>query len=141
MESLLVEFINTLEHPLKNLQEESGLSVGFSRLTISQAQYLDAIHTLGQPTITELATRLNFAKASVTTGINKLAALGYVVKAQSTEDKRVVRVQLTSAGEELVTAKYQALQEYVAFIGSALTEEENLQFQEILAKLVRLFKQ
>ncbi len=141
MESLLVEFINTLEHSLKNLQEESGLSVGFSRLTISQAQYLDAIHTLGQPTITELATRLNFAKASVTTGINKLAALGYVVKAQSTEDKRVVRVQLTSAGEELVTAKYQALQEYVAFIGSALTEEENLQFQEILAKLVRLFKQ
>ncbi|NUM48208.1 MAG: MarR family transcriptional regulator [Anaerolineales bacterium] len=141
METLLIEFINTLEHSLKNIQEQSGLSAGFSRLTISQAQYLDAIHTLGQPTITELATHLNFAKASVTTGINKLVALGYVLKNQSNEDKRVVRVQLTSAGEELVNAKFHALQEYVAFIGSALTEEENIQFQAILAKLVRLFKQ
>ncbi len=141
METLLIEFINTLEHSLKNIQEQSGLSAGFSRLTISQAQYLDAIHTLGQPTITELATRLNFAKASVTTGINKLVALGYVLKNQSNEDKRVVRVQLTSAGEELVNAKLHALQEYVAFIGSALTEEENIQFQAILSKLVRLFKQ
>lgn len=141
METLLIEFINTLEHAFKNIQEQSGLHAGFSRLTISQAQYLDAIQTLGQPTITELALHLNFTKASVTTGIKKLVALGYVVKTQSAEDKRVFRVQLTSAGVELVTAKYQALQEYVAFIGSALTEEENGQFQAILAKLVRQFKQ
>lgn len=141
METLLVEFINTLERSLKNIQEESGLSAGFSRLTISQAQYVDAIHTLGQPTITELATRLNFAKASVTAGINKLVALGYVLKTQSTDDKRVFRVQLTPAGEALVNAKFHALQEYVAFIDSALTEEESHQFQATLAKLVRLFQQ
>lgn len=141
METLLIEFIHTLEHAFKNIQEQSGLRAGFSRLTISQAQYLDAIHTLGQPTITELATHLNFAKASVTAGINKLVTLGYVVKNQSAEDKRVYRVQLTSAGVELVTAKYQALQEYVAFIGSALTEEESRQFEAALEKLVRLFKQ
>ncbi len=141
METLLLEFISTLEHSLKNIQAQSGLSAGFSRLTISQAQYLDAIHTLGQPTITELASHLNFSKASVTAGINKLVALDYVLKTQSTEDKRVFRVQLTPTGAELVSAKFQTLQEYVAFIGSALTEEENRQFQAILAKLVRRFKQ
>jgi DNA-binding MarR family transcriptional regulator len=139
MEQLLIEFINTLELSLKDLQEKVGSRSGFARLTIHQFQYIDAIYELGEPTVTELAARLNITKASVTTGVNKLVSLGYVTKTQSSTDRRVYHVSLTTAGRQVVAAKYQALKEYGDFIEAALSEEETRQLEYILAKLVRVF--
>jgi DNA-binding MarR family transcriptional regulator len=140
MEKLLIEFINTLDGSLKKVQRDAGSSAGVSKLTISQFQYIDAIDGLGTPTITDIANRLKITKASVTTGINRLIALGYVVKTQSEEDKRVFHVSLSKAGGELVQAKYQALKEYEEIMLSALSAEETRQFEGILAKLVERFK-
>jgi DNA-binding MarR family transcriptional regulator len=140
MENILIEFINTLDLSLKKFQAEVGDATGISKLTIHQFQYVDAIYNLGEPTITEIAAKLKITKASVTTGINKLANKGYVIKTQSNKDKRVFHVSLTGAGEKLIKAKYQALKEYGEFIAAALTEDEASQFEETLTKLVRLFR-
>jgi DNA-binding MarR family transcriptional regulator len=141
MEEILIEFVNTLDSLFKKLQEEVGNTSGVSQLTISQFQYIDAIHQLGEPTITEIAEKLSITKASVTAGINKLAQRGYVTKTQSREDKRVFRVSLTETGMQLINAKYQALKEYGDFISAALSEDEARQFQAIITKLVKLFRQ
>jgi DNA-binding MarR family transcriptional regulator len=137
MEEVLIEFINTLDTSFKKLQK--GESV--SQLTISQFQYIDAIHQLQQPTITEVAEKLTITKASVTAGINKLIQKGYVIKIQSHEDKRVFRVSLTETGKQLIEAKYLALKEYGDFITAALTEDEAREFKAIMIKLVQLFRQ
>jgi DNA-binding MarR family transcriptional regulator len=140
MEKLLIEFIDTLDLSLKKLDKNVGDNAEFYKLTVHQLQYIDTIHQLGEPTITEVADKLKITKASVTASINKLADLGYLVKTQSKEDKRMFHVTLTDAAERLVKAKYRALKEYGKFIRSALTEEEAAQFEAILAKLVDLFK-
>ena len=141
MEEILLEFVSTLDASFKKLQEQAGSRSGVNQLTISQFQYIDAIHQLKDPTITELAEKLSITKASVTAGIHKLTQRGFVTKVQSSEDRRVFRVSLTAAGEHLITAKYQALQDYGAFISDALSEEEARQFTAIITKLVKLFKQ
>ena len=141
MQNILIEFIDTLESSLKNFQATVGDGSGMSKLTINQLHYIDAIDALGKPTITEIADRLQITKASVTTGINKLVALGYVLKTQSSEDRRVVHVHLTSAGDQLIKAKYQALNEYGEFIRASLSEHEARQLEAILAKLVKHFHQ
>ena len=141
MENLLIEFVNTFDLSLKKIQAEVGDNSGISKLTISQLQYIDAIYMLGEPSITELAARLHFTKASVTSGIQKLIQLGYVGKKQSREDKRVFHVSLTESGRLLVKAKYQALKEYGEFIGSVLSKEEARQFEAALTKIVKLFRQ
>jgi DNA-binding MarR family transcriptional regulator len=140
MEEMLLAFIDTLDISLKKLQKEVGDNSGFVKLTIHQLQYIDAIGALGQPTITELAGKLQITKASVTNGVNKLISLGYVAKNQSSEDKRVYHVSLTAAGTQIVDAKFRALQDYGEFIRSALSGEETRQFELILAKLVHLFE-
>ena len=140
-QQLLIEFIDTLESTLKNLQEQVGSRSGFARLTIAQLQYIDAIHALGEPTITEIAARLGITKASVTAGVNKLASLGYVVKTPSGVDRRAVRVSLTAAGRQMVADRNRALQEYSQFIDAALSDEEAQQLEMILGKLVQQFKQ
>jgi DNA-binding MarR family transcriptional regulator len=139
MEKLLIEFVNTFDLSLKKVQE-AGLGSGISKLTVNQLRYIDAIHALGKPTITEIAGKLTITKASVTAGINKLIHLGYVIKTQSLADKRVFHVSLTEAGEQLTKAKYQALKEYDALISAALSETEVRQFEKTLAKIVKLFE-
>ena len=138
MEKILIEFINTLDLSLKKVQTDAS---GFSRLTISQLQYIDAIGFLGKPAVSDVASQLNITKASVTTAINKLIELGYVVKTQSEDDKRVFHVTLTETGQKLVNVKHQALKAYMEFIDAALSEEEAGQFEAILTKLVKLFKE
>jgi len=140
MEKLLIEFINTLDLSLKKLLAEVGDASGVSKLTIHQFQYIDAIYELGEPAITEIADRLHITKASVTTGVQKLINMGYVLKTQSSQDKRVFHVSLTEAGEKLIKAKYQALKEYGEFIEAALSKEEASQFEATLVKLVKVFK-
>lgn len=141
MEEILIEFVNTLDSLFKKLQEDAGSASGISQLTISQFQYINAIHELGEPTITEVAEKLAITKASVTAGINKLTKRGHITKTQSREDKRVFRVRLTGTGKQLIDAKYQALKEYGDFISAALSEDEARQFKAIITKLVKLFRQ
>jgi DNA-binding MarR family transcriptional regulator len=141
MEKHLIEFVNTFDLSLKIFQNEIGVNSGISNLTINQFNYIDAIYVLGLPTITEIASKLNITKASVTTGINKLIKLGYVIKTQSSEDKRVFHVSLTEAGRRLIKAKYQALKEYRELISASLSDDEARQFEKTLIKLVNLLKQ
>ncbi len=135
MEKILLEFFATLDHSLKKQQTEA-----FSQLTVSQFQYIDAISALGEPTVSEVAARLGFSKASATTALNKLAALGFVTKAQSDADKRVFHVRLTERGVALVEARARTVAAYVNFVTAALSEDEARQFEAILTKLVQVFK-
>ncbi len=135
MEKILLEFIATLDHSLK--KQQVG---GFSQLTFSQFQYIDAIAALGQPTISEVAARLGFSKASATTALNKLATLGFIAKTQSETDKRVFHVRLTKSGQQLVEARAHTIKEYVAFVASALNPGEIRQFETILTKLIEQFR-
>ena len=138
MEQILIEFIDTLDASLKRVQQEAG--AGFAGLTLSQLQYIDAIHALEGPTITDIAKHLGVTKASVTAGINRLAGLGYVEKTQSSADRRVFHVRLTPTAQQLVQTKFDALRAYEAFVLSALSPEEARQFESILTKLVQHFK-
>ena len=140
MEDILLAFIDTLDTSLKRLVRSAGDDAGLARLTISQLQYIDAIHASDGPTITQLADRLQITKASVTAGIQKLIALGFVIKTQSELDRRVAHVSLTEAGQRLAASRDQVLREYRAFIRTSLTEEEARQLEAILAKLVRCFE-
>jgi DNA-binding MarR family transcriptional regulator len=141
MDKILIEFVNTLDLSLKRLQKQVGVSSGFSRLTINQLRYIDAIAALGEPSITEIADQLKITKASVTASINKLIQMGYVTKTQSSEDKRVFHVNLTDASRQLINAKFQALKEYGELIRQALNEDEARQFEKTLTKIVKLFGQ
>jgi DNA-binding MarR family transcriptional regulator len=140
MERSLIEFVDTLDQSLKKLQREVGDGSGFTKLTINQLHYIDAIHALGEPTISEIAEKLRITKASVTIGVNKLIRLGYIEKQQSAIDRRVFHVHLTDKAQGLIQVRFQALRHYGEFVRAALSEEEAQQFQLTLAKIVQLFK-
>jgi DNA-binding MarR family transcriptional regulator len=140
MQDLLIRFTNTLDASLKKFQVKYSDAAGFGSLTIHQLQYLETIYSLGIPTITGIAEALGFSKASVTAGVNKLVAMGYVIKKRSQEDRRVVHVHLTENALPLIAAKQETLRMYEEFIRGALSEQEFAHFTTILEKLVDVFE-
>lgn len=139
MLNTLTQFINTLDSTLKKSQIKDGDTFGFSDLTISQLHYIEAIHLLNQPTISQVAETLKITKASATVGLKRLANLGYVDKRKSNQDKRVMHVSLTKKGEKLVLSKQNALNEYENKMIAALSPEEMKQLEIIMEKLVAYF--
>jgi DNA-binding MarR family transcriptional regulator len=141
MRELILKFINTLELSMKKHQLEMGNISGFSKLTISQLQYIEAVSLLNQPTITEISEHLHVSKASVTTGVTKLVNLGYLEKKQSATDKREIHVSMTDKATSIIQAKQKVLQKYEEVILSTLDEQESLSFQIALNKIINGFNQ
>jgi len=136
MEKLLMEFVASLEESFKSLQKASGNIQGIPRLTISQFQYIDVIFHNPGASISEIALQMDFSKASITTGINKLVKLGLVIKTPSTTDRRISNVSLSPVGERLIRTKYKAIQAYSERILSILNKEELKHFEDALTKIL-----
>ena len=136
MEELLMEFVASLEESFKSLQKDPGNIQGIPRLTISQFQYIDVIFHNPGASISEIALQMDYSKASITTGINKLVKLGLVIKTPSTTDRRISHVMLSPFGDRLVKTKYKAIQAYSERILSILDNEELKQFEDALQKIL-----
>jgi DNA-binding MarR family transcriptional regulator len=137
MQVLLLQFVETLDHTLKNGRGSSGIM----NLTVSQLQYLDAIAELEQATVTSISERLHVTKPSATAAVSRLIELGYVRKLPSSRDGRVHILELNEAGGQLALLKEQATRDYRTFIESVLSPGEQAAFQAALQKLVEHYPQ
>lgn len=71
-------------------------------LTTAQFGALEALLHLGELTQSELARKLLVTGGNITQLIDGLERRGLVTRDRSTEDRRVIKLALTSAGEELI---------------------------------------
>ncbi len=101
------------------------------RLSKSEIRTLVAIKESGSSsTMTQIAKRLRITISTLTTAINKLEKRKLVEKVRDEEDKRVVRVKLSSKGE-LVTEKHNDI--HARMVGR-ITEDFDDEELEILEK-------
>ena len=133
--NLLEMFLITL----KQTQFKLGEHDDFSKLSISQLHYIEAISQSDSPTITEIANSLEITKASVTVGVKRLIDMGFIIKRKSDQDKRISYILLTEKGKKLLMAKQHALEEYEKNLVSALSTIELRQLEGIMEKIIRHF--
>lgn len=108
----------------------------FSEYNLTGAQFatLTRIPQEGIP-LTELA-KMAWAAPSNSSGIvDRLEREGWVTRSRSTGDRRVVLVQLTPKGKELLEALLPRYIRRVEALMAPLGERERLDLLEILAKL------
>ena len=74
---------------------------GLTGLKPIHGDILLALFQHGNPTMKELADIVDRRKSTVTTLVDKLARLGYALKAQDADDNRVFRISLTKKGQGL----------------------------------------
>ncbi len=102
-------------------------------LTVSQFGVLEALYHLGPMCQNELGHKILKSSGNMTLVIDNLEKKNLVKRTRSTEDRRMVMVSLTRAGEELID---RILPVHVA----AITEEMNVlkpEEQEKLGELCR----
>lgn len=140
MQTLLLQFIQTLDRTMKGSPGRSEANTGLMNLSLSQVQYLEAIEGQDQATITGISESLKVTKPSVSAAVQKLIQAGFVFKIQSSYDRRVFILELSESGKRLALAKNQALLNYETFIRAALSPTELAEFENSLQKLVTYFE-
>jgi MarR family 2-MHQ and catechol resistance regulon transcriptional repressor len=107
----LMRATESLSARLAKALHESGLTYG-------QLSVLEALHHLGPMHACDLAQKVLRSNANMTTVLDNLEKAGLVVRERSKDDRRFVRVSLTSAGRKRIAA---VLPAHVAEITDALS--------------------
>jgi DNA-binding MarR family transcriptional regulator len=89
------------------LLKEYEFSGEYGDLSLNAYMYLKNIHTLGAPSLSELARAMEVSKPSASAMVHKLVNKGLLIISQSPGDKRVTLLGLTEKGVQFI--EYQAL--------------------------------
>ncbi len=90
-------------------------------------------------TMGEMATRIHRDKSTVTTLVDKLAALGYVEKAKSVSDARVTHVRLTEEGQDLKPVFDEISHELLHTVYEGFSPEERYMLVRLLQRMIDNF--
>ncbi len=105
------------------------------RLTGSQFGILEVLLHLGPLYQGELAAKLLRSGASVTSVVEGLEKRELVVRQRTEEDKRFVRVALTSKGRKLIEEIFPGHAKAVAKLFGGLTDQEQEELRRLCRKL------
>lgn len=88
----------------------------------------------------DVERELNLRASSVSTLLAGLTSCGYVTRAFAEGDARTKCIELTPKGEQLCLKNRELMDKCDAIIQDALTEEEQVQFKELLIKIFNHIK-
>ena len=88
----------------------------------------------------DVERELNLRASSVSTLLAGLTSCGYVTRAFAEGDARTKFIELTPKGEQLCLKNRELMDKCDAIIQDALTEEEQVQFKELLIKILNHIK-
>lgn len=104
-------------------------------LTLTQVGVLEAILHRGPLSQRELGRKVLTSAGNMTDVIDKLEARGLVHRSRQPTDRRAVRVELTDAGREAITAFFPVHARNIARAMGALNEQELRELGGLLRKL------
>lgn len=105
------------------------------KLTGSQFMVLKRINDHGRITVSGMAEDLNVSLSAVTALIDRMYRAGFVVRKRDEEDRRLVWLELTNEGNEILTTCQEARWQVMAKYFKELPEEDLQELLRIYEKL------
>lgn len=81
------------------LEEKAIITEEYKDITNNDMHIIEAVGLGNGNTMSSIAKKLNVTAGTLTTSMNRLVRLKYVVRQRSEEDRRVVLISLTEKGE------------------------------------------
>ncbi len=132
MQKSLEKILNTILQSSEVLEEEMKQESNLKNLTSRQLYCIELIKNMQNPSMTELAERMNIAKASISVMIERLEKNKFIYKVTSDKDRRSAHVHLTEDGEKAASLHAELHKR----IGELLTDEMTESEKEILIVLL-----
>ena len=104
-------------------------------LTPPQFAVLEALGHLGKLTLGELSRKRLVTGGCMTLIVDNLEKEGFVERLRSTDDRRIVHVQLTPKGTKMFRAVFPPHADRITDLASVLSEKEQLQLSALLKKI------
>jgi DNA-binding MarR family transcriptional regulator len=132
----LVEIVTELSNLFGQSEEAAKEQFHLLSLTHTQMHYLEIIHLLHNPNITELARSLKLTKPTVTVAVDKLIEKDFLYKVLSDEDRRSSHLHLTEKGK-LINQMHDYYHKSIAELISRKLEVEELEsLTRLLSKVL-----
>ena len=116
--------------------EDRMLSHGtLGKLTLSQFGVLEALYHLGPLCQVQLSQKLLRSSGNMTMVVDNLEKIGYVRRVRSIEDRRMISIELTPTGTQLIEKVLPLQVAAIVSEMSVLTPEEQVTLGELCRKL------
>lgn len=143
-QEVLIRYINRLDELgqqfLRRMHQELA-GVMEKGVTGNQFVVMKMISDRGRVTVSEVAEDLSVSLSAVTALVDRLCRAGMVVRHRSEEDRRVVWLELTEEGRNVVQACQEGRQRLIQRYLGQLDEEEILHMIRIYEKILTLMQQ
>lgn len=120
----LEELINIILSKSEQLEEKIKQESDLKNLTIKQLYCIELIHEMENPTLSELAIKLEISKASASVMLDRLDDNGYIKKVKSDNDRRSAHVHLTHKGDKAAHLHIDLHIQFAKLLTDGLTESE-----------------
>lgn len=126
------ELINRILSKSEQLEEKVKQKTDLKKLTTKQLHCIELIHSLENPTLSELTEQLSITKASTSVMLDRLQDNGFIVKVKSDNDRRSAHVHLTEKGDRAAHLHTEVHEQFASLLIKELTDSE----KEILVVLL-----
>lgn len=131
----VISIISRIRQKTNNLIVSELSRKGVHGIVVSHGDILYALFRKDRMTMAEIASRIGKDKSTVTTLVNKLVNLGYVIKERAAEDTRVIYVNLTPLGKKLEPLFAEISNRVLEVFYTNISEQEKLELLRILSKI------
>ena len=122
--------------------EEKALKKGeYQNLTINDIHVIDAVGDDAPKNMSSVAKALHVTTGTLTISVNSLVKKGYVDRVRSEEDRRVVLVSLTEAGQRAHREHKQFHERMIERITERLSPNESEVLAGALTNMAAFFKE
>jgi len=108
------------------------------QVNMSQYNALCALKETGEVTMGTLAKRLHVTMGAMTNVVDKLVEEGYVDRVRSKTDRRIVNVNMTAKGGEILTESTESFVEYASEILARIDPAERDVFLKTYEHIVNV---
>lgn len=118
------ELINIILSKSEQLEEMAKQKTDLKNLTSRQLYCIELIHSMENPTLSELTEKLKITKASTSVMLDRLEEHGFIRKVISDNDRRSAHVHLTDKGDKAAHLHADVHKQFATLLTKELTDSE-----------------
>jgi DNA-binding MarR family transcriptional regulator len=111
------------------------------KLTLPQILILDFLNQQGESKMTDMARFMRVTTAAMTGIVERLVRDGYCIRVYSPEDRRIIKIKLTSRGSVLIKQINEQRRKMVIKIFGQISEPDRQDYLRILMQIKEILTQ
>ena len=131
------DLINIILSKSEQLEELAKQKTDLKNLTTRQLHCIELIHSMENPTLSELTKKMKITKASTSVMLDRLDQYGFIKKVKSDSDRRSAHVHLTERGDKAAHLHVNVHKQFAMHLTKELTDSEKDILVVLLNKAIK----